>query len=96
MTGANIKQGKVRKKLLEIFYRKPYLAWYIKDVKKLSTNSLVEHILNYGDWDDYFIAENALGIKSAMEIFNDLKNKPRSNLRKKTINYFDKYFERYA
>ena len=83
MTGVNIKQQKFWKKLLEIFYRKPYLAWYVKDVKKLSTSSLVEHILNYGDWDDYLIAENALGIKSTMEIFNDLKDKPRSNLRKK-------------
>ena len=83
-------------KLLELFYKKPYLAWYIKDVKKVSRNSLLEHILNYGDWEDYLNAEKALGIKNTKEIFNNLKGKVRSNLRKKTINYFDKYYQRYA
>lgn len=83
-------------KHLELFYKKPYLAWYIKDVKKISKNSLLEHILNYGNWEDYLNAEKALGVKKAKEIFNDLKGKPRSNLRKKTINYFNKYFARYA
>ena len=82
--------------LLELFYKKPYLAWYIKDVKKLSKNSLLEHILNYGDWNDYLITEKAIGIKNAKAIFDDLKSRKRSNLRKKTINYFEKYFERYA
>lgn len=82
--------------LLKLFYKKPYLTWYIKDVKQVSRNSLLEHILNYGDWEDYLSAEKVLGIKNTKEIFNDLKNKPRSNLRKKTINYFEKYFTRYA
>lgn len=83
-------------KLLKLFYKKAYLAWYIKDVKKVSQSSLLEHILSYGDWKDYLEAEKALGIKYTKEIFNDLKERPRSNLRKKTINYFDKYFQRYA
>jgi hypothetical protein len=83
-------------KLLKLFYEKPYLAWYVKDVKKISKESMLEHILNYGDWKDYHEAEQALGIKNTKKIFNDLKDRPRTNLRKKTINYFDKYFQRYA
>jgi hypothetical protein len=61
--------------LLELFYKKPYLAWYIKDVKKVSKNSLLEHILNYGDWDDYLIAEKAIGIKTVKAIFDDCEFK---------------------
>ena len=61
-----------------------------------SKESMLEHILNYGDWVDYLKAEEALGIKNTKAIFNDLKSKPRTNLRRKTINYFDKYFSRYA
>lgn len=79
-----------------LFFEKPYLAWYVKDVEKISKESMLEHILNYGDWVDYLKAEDALGIKITKEIFNDLKSKPRTNLRIKTINYFDKYFQRYA
>ena len=60
-------------KLIKIFDKKPYLAWYIKDKKKISPKSMLEHILNYGDWGDYLEAEEALGIKNAKEIFNDLK-----------------------
>ena len=83
-------------KLLGLFYEKPYLAWYIKDVKNISKESMLEHIFNYGDWKDYLDAEESLGIKTTKEIFDDLKSRARTNLRKKTINYFEKYFQRYA
>jgi hypothetical protein len=82
--------------LLKLFYEKPYLAWYTKDVKKISSKSMLEHILNYGDWEDYMHAEEALGIRETKKLFNDLKDQPRSNLRRKTICYFDKYFQKYA
>jgi len=84
------------RKLLKLFYQKPYLAWYVKDTKTMSKESMLEHILNYGDWNDYLHAEEALGLKNTKAIFDDLKNKSRSNLRKKTVNYFDKYFHKYA
>ncbi len=84
------------KSLVQLFYDKPYLAWYIKDKKEISPKSMLEHVLNYGDWEDYLRAEEALGIKETKKLFDDLKAKPRSNLRRKTINYFDRYFQRYA
>jgi hypothetical protein len=82
--------------LAKLFFEKPYLAWYVKDTKKISKESMLEHILNFGDWGDYLDAEKTLGIKNVREIFINLKSKTRSNLRTKTINYFDKYFQRYA
>ncbi len=83
-------------KLSDLFTKKPYLAWYVKDKKNLSRESMLEHIFNYGGWDDYLVAEKSLGIKDVKLIFENLKNKPRTNLRYKTINYFEKYFDRYA
>ncbi len=57
---------------------------------------MLEHILNYGDWQDYLTFEKKLGIKETKSIFEKLKNKKRTSLRKKTINYFKLYFEKYA
>ncbi len=83
-------------KLLGVFHEKRYLAWYVRDVKNISKKSLLEHILNFGNWEDYLDAEESLGIKDAKEIFDDLKKGARTNLREKTINYFEKYFQRYV
>jgi hypothetical protein len=58
--------------------------------------SLPIAILDYGDWKDYLEAEEILGIRNTRVIFDNLKSKPRPNLRRKTIYYFDKNFSRYA
>ena len=84
------------KDLLNLLKDKPYLTWYIKDKEALSEDSILEHIYNYGNWDDYMTAENALGIKSVRSIYERLKSKHRVNIRVKTINYFDNYYQKYA
>lgn len=83
-------------KLNEIIQRKPYLTWYIKNKKKLSKESVVEHVLNFGDWGDYLAVEKALGVANLREIFEQLRNSRRVNLRGRTINYFNHYFHKYA
>lgn len=83
-------------KLSDLFSAKPYLAWYVKDNKNLSEKSMLEHIFNYGNWGDYLYAEKTLGIKKVKSIFENLKNKKRVNLKLKTINYFEKYYRKYA
>ena len=83
-------------KLTTLISKKPYLAWYVKDVENLSTESVLEGIFNYGNWEDYLTAEKSLGIKRVRKIFDKLKTKPRSNLRVKTICYFEKYYSKYA
>ena len=35
-----------------IIKNKPYLVWYVKDPDKLSEESVLEHVLNYGNWED--------------------------------------------
>ena len=75
---------------------KPYLAWDVNDYNNLSPKSVFEHILNYGDWQDFIKLEKIIGLKEADDLFNELKNNKRSNLRPQTINYFTNYFARYA
>ena len=82
--------------LQKILERKPYLAWYVKDKKALSTESALEHILAYGDWDDVMEAEKILGLAKMKFIFNKLITKKRVNLKPKTVNYFQNYFAKYA
>jgi len=38
--------------LQALFQQKPYLVWDIKNLEGLSENSMVERIINYGNWDE--------------------------------------------
>lgn len=83
-------------KLARLFEEKPYLAWYVRDKKSLSEESMLEHILNNGDWDDYLTTEGMLGVSKTKAIYQKLKTKKRVNLRPQTQNYFDLYFQKYV
>jgi hypothetical protein len=78
------------------FEKKPYLAWYIKDKSSLSDQSVLEHILNYGDWADVQEVEKEMGISKMKSLFEEMINKKRINLKPRTINYFENYFAKYA
>ncbi|OGM15247.1 hypothetical protein A2V56_04095 [Candidatus Woesebacteria bacterium RBG_19FT_COMBO_42_9] len=82
--------------LQKILEGKPYLAWYIKDKKALSDKSALEHILSYGDWGDVMEAEKVLGISKMKSLFEEIKRGKRVNLKKRTLNYFQNYFAKYA
>jgi len=84
------------KTLTDLFKQKPYLAWYVGDKTKLSEKSMLEHILNYGTWEDYQTVESALGLKKLHALFNDLVRGKRINLSPQTKNYFSHYFRHYA
>ncbi len=75
---------------------KPYLAWYTKNYDNLSPQSILESVLNTGDWEDFLTISQIFGIKQTARIFADIKNKKRVNLRPQTINYFTKYFHIHA
>jgi len=78
---------------------RPHLIWYVKNLDKLSEESIVEHVLNYGDWDDVQEMIKILGMKKTAKIFR-AKSKPsrmgRQNYTKLTKNYFTLYFNKYA
>lgn len=70
--------------------------WYVDNKDNVSEESMVEHIFNYGDWDDYKKTEKAIGIKKVESLFEKMVAKKRVNLRPQTINFFENYFQKYA
>jgi len=80
----------------EFIKKRKYLFWYIKNPENVSDESLVEAVLNYGDWKDVKEIIKILGIKKIAGIFTSEANKTRSNYRPEVKNYFKHYFARYA
>ena len=78
---------------------RPYLIWYVKDLDGLDEDSIVEHVLNYGDWDDVQKMIQILGMEKTAEIFRR-KSIPskmgRQNYRPEIIRYFNMYFNRHV
>jgi len=79
--------------------KRPYLVWYVKDLNKLNEASIVEHVLNYGNWDDVQEMIKILGMQKTADIFRE-KSTPdkfgRQNYDPQVKNYFQLYFDKYA
>jgi len=79
-----------------IIKNKPYLAWYVKDPEMLSESSVLEHVLNYGNWDDVQMFVKVKGMNETAKLFNDsLKNK-RTNYHPAIQSFFSRYFNRHT
>ncbi len=76
--------------------KRPYLIWHTQNYEGLSPDSIVEAVLNYGDWDDFQKLIKILGIKETAAIFRKRLNQKRCNYNKKAKNYFQLYFNKYA
>lgn len=76
--------------------KRPYLVWYVKNLDELSEESIVEHVLNYGDWNDVQGMIKILGIKKTAAIFWRKSKQKRCNYRSEIKNYFQLYFQKYA
>ena len=70
--------------------------WYVEKPAELSDESIVEHTLNYGDWDDVQKLISIMGIKKIARIFEKETNRRRINYRPEIKNYFSLYFNQYA
>lgn len=75
-----------------------HLIWYVKNHRALSEESIVEAVLNYGDWDDFKEMVRILGIDEVARIFRKqmITGRQRGNYYPETRHYFEKYFERHA
>ena len=87
---------KTKNQLRKFMAARKYLVWYVKDPENLPAESIVEHTLNYGDWDDVQKLIKILGIKKMAEIFKKQTSGFRTNYDKKTKNYFSLYFNKHA
>ena len=86
-------------KIRTFIEKRPHLVWYTQNYENLSLESIVEAVLNYGNWDDFQALIKILGIREVAKIFRK-KSKPskigRQNYHPKIINYFNLYFNKYA
>ncbi|MEK7669468.1 MAG: hypothetical protein AAB350_02670 [Patescibacteria group bacterium] len=84
----------------EFIKERPYLVWYVgkKDLDRLDEPSIVEHVLNYGNWDNVQKMIKILGLKKTAEIFYK-KSTPdkfgRQNYRPEIKHYFQLYFNKH-
>jgi len=76
--------------------KRPYLVWYTENYQNLTEESIIEAVLNYGDFDDFKGLIKIMGIKKVAGIFRDQQKKKRSNYRPEVKNYFTLYFNKYA
>jgi len=75
-----------------IIKNKPYLAWYVKDADKLSEESVLEHVLNYGNWDDVQQFIKIKGREKTAELFSKTLANKRTNYSLPIKSYFYRYF----
>ena len=82
----------------EFIKKRPYLVWYVKDLDRLDESSIVEHVLNYGDWDDVQEMIKILGMEKVASIFrqNSTPDKfGRQNYRSEIKHYFNLFFNKH-
>lgn len=82
--------------LREFIKQRARLVWYVRDPSELNDESIVEHTLNYGDWNDVQELLKIIGINKAAAIFNKQISQKRINYDAKIVNYFKLYFAKYA
>lgn len=80
----------------EFIKRRPHLIWYVKNYDALDEASIVEHTLNYGDWDDVQKMLKILGMKKTAKIFREYAFRKRTNYYPDIRHYFNLYFNKYA
>ena len=76
--------------------KRPFLFWDIRNLEALSEESILEHVLNYGDFDDVRKLFAILSLTRAAHIFRKQIRKKRNNYRPEIKNYFTLYFNKYA
>lgn len=72
------------------------LFWDESNINNLSTELIVEKILNYGDYPSVTKMIDIIGIKKVSEIFNNKINQRRCNFHPRTINYFKLYLKKHV
>lgn len=82
---------------LENFVQKrPHLFWSVGDLDSLSEESVVEAVLNYGNFKDVKKLFSILGIQKVASIFQKQIKQKRTNYDPKISNYFKLYFRKHA
>lgn len=83
-------------KARDIIRKNPSLIWYVKDIDGLDLASITEHVLNYGDWDQFKELISAVGINEVAKTFYEHAFRPRCNYRPEIKSFFTEVFKRNA
>lgn len=87
----------VNKTLYEqIVQKKPFLFWSVGDKTQLGEQAVIEAVLKYGDFDDFLLLIQELGLSTVEQTFDQLLKSRRFNMHPRTINFWKMYFERHA
>jgi hypothetical protein len=75
-----------------------HLFWWVPNHKKeqLTTESLIEAILNYGDAKSVKQLFETVGIYKVAGIFRQQASNPRNKYQRPVKHYFSLYFDKYA
>jgi len=77
----------------DIVKNKPYLAWYVKSPANLSDESVLEHVLTYGSWEDVQTFIKIKGLKETKNLYIKAISKSRVNYPDNIKHYFNLYFD---
>lgn len=80
--------------IVDIIKKKPYLAWDVRDFDALSESSILERILNFGDWDDVQDFIKLKGRENTKNLYFANSKTSRTNYLPKIKAYFDRYFQK--
>ncbi|MFO7876847.1 MAG: hypothetical protein R6U55_09745 [Desulfovermiculus sp.] len=80
----------------KIVQKKPFLFWSVGDKTKLGERAVIEAVLKYGDFDDFLVLKQELGLNTIAQTFNQLLKSSRGNMHPRTINFWKLYFERHV
>ena len=80
----------------DIIRNNPGLIWYSKNYDGFDEESVVEAVLNYGNWDEFIELKKTLGTEKLAEIFRVNAFRERTNYRDDVRQYFTLYFDKHA
>jgi hypothetical protein len=80
----------------KIVQKKPFLFWSVGDKTKLGERAVIEAVLKYGDFDDFLVLKQELGLNTIAQTFNQLLKSRRGNMHPRTINFWKLYFDRHV
>ncbi len=80
--------------LSSVISDKPSLAWYVAKPAELSDESVVEHVLSYGDWQDVQKLVSLGTKKNIANLFFKTLGKKRKNYSPQIAHFFSLYFRK--
>ncbi len=84
--------------LYDFISTRKHFIWWVKDLRALDAESIVEATLNQGNWNDVQELIKIIGIERAAQIFRKqmITGRQRGNYYPDIAHYFTLYFNKYV